>query len=145
MYLQIRVYVFDTKTGEPHMSKVEIEGNALLRMEKEFISMRSYLEQIISLQKEMMQRLDRGEKATEEADNGSSGLSVAVLLRLPDHLRKTMVALSKLVEGRADEVASITGRARAIESGYLNQLVRLGYVKKIRKKHQIYFGINGEA
>jgi Zn-dependent M32 family carboxypeptidase len=145
MYLQIRVYVFDTKTGEPHMSKVEIEGNALLRMEKEFISMRSYLEQIISLQKEMMQRLDRGEKAPEEMGNGSSGLSVAVLLRLPDHLRKTMVALSKLVEGRADEVASITGRARAIESGYLNQLVRLGYVKKIRKKHQIYFGINGEA
>jgi len=145
MYLQIRVYVFDTKTGEPHMSKVEIEGNALLRMEKEFISMRSYLEQIISLQKEMMQRLDRGEKATDEMDNGGSGLSVAVLLRLPDHLRKTMVALSKLVEGRADEVASITGRARAIESGYLNQLVRLGYVKKIRKKHQIYFAINGEA
>jgi len=127
------------------MSKVEVEGNALLRMEKEFISMRSYLEQIISLQKEMLQRLDRGEKPPEELDNGGSGLSVAILLKLPDHLRKTMVALSKLIEGRADEVASITGRARAIESGYLNQLVRLGYVKKIRKKHQIYFAINGEA
>jgi hypothetical protein len=70
---------------------------------------------------------------------------VAILLKLPDHLRKTMVALSKLIEGRADEVASITGRARAIESGYLNQLVRLGYVKKIRKKHQIYFAINGDT
>lgn len=127
------------------MSKVEVEGNALLRMEKEFISMRSYLEQIISLQKEMLQRLDRGEKPPEELDNGGSGLSVAILLKLPDHLRKTMVALSKLIEGRADEVASITGRARAIESGYLNQLVRLSYVKKIRKKHQIYFAINGEA
>jgi len=127
------------------MSKVEVEGNALLRMEKEFISMRSYLEQIISLQKEMLQKLDRGEKPPEETDNGGTGLSVAVLLKLPDHLRKTMVALSKLIEGRADEVASITGRARAIESGYLNQLVRLGYVKKIRKKHQIYFAINGEA
>jgi len=127
------------------MSKVEVEGNALLRMEKEFISMRSYLEQIISLQKEMLQRLDRGGKSPEELDNGGSGLSVAILLKLPDHLRKTMVALSKLIEGRADEVASITGRARAIESGYLNQLVRLGYVKKIRKKHQIYFTINGEA
>lgn len=127
------------------MSRVEVEGNALLRMEKEFISMRSYLEQIISLQKEMLQRLDRGEKQPDEVDNGGSGISVAILLKLPDHLRKTMVALSKLIEGRADEVASITGRARAIESGYLNQLVRLGYVKKIRKKHQIYFAINGEA
>lgn len=127
------------------MSKVEVEGNALLRMEKEFISMRSYLEQIISLQKEMLQRLEKGERPAEDVDNGGTGLSVAVLLKLPDHLRKTMVALSKLIEGRADEVASITGRARAIESGYLNQLVRLGYVKKIRKKHQIYFAINGEA
>lgn len=127
------------------MSKVEVEGNALLRMEKEFISMRSYLEQIISLQKEMLQRLEKGERPSEDVDNGGTGLSVAVLLKLPDHLRKTMVALSKLIEGRADEVASITGRARAIESGYLNQLVRLGYVKKIRKKHQIYFAINGEA
>ncbi len=136
--------MFDTKTAIL-MSKVEVEGNALLRMEKEFISMRSYLEQIISLQKEMLQRLEREEKPPEELDNGGSGLSVAVLLKLPDHLRKTMVALSKLIEGRADEVASITGRARAIESGYLNQLVRLGYVKKIRKKHQIYFAINGEA
>jgi Zn-dependent M32 family carboxypeptidase len=145
MYLHTTVYVLDTKTGEPHMSKVEVEGNALLRMEKEFISMRSYLEQIISLQKEMLQRLEKGEKPIDEADNGGSGLSVAILLKLPDHLRKTMVALSKLIEGRADEVASITGRARAIESGYLNQLVRLGYVKKIRKKHQIYFAINGDT
>lgn len=46
-----------------------------------------------------------------------------------------MLALAKLVEARADEVAEITQRTRAIESGYLNQLVRLGYVKKIRRKH----------
>jgi len=59
-------------------------------------------------------------------------------------LRKTMLALAKLVEARADEVADITQRARAIESGYLNQLVRLGYVKKVRRKHQIYFTINDE-
>lgn len=56
-------------------------------------------------------------------------------MALPDHLRKTMLALAKLVEARADEVAEITQRTRAIESGYLNQLVRLGYVKKIRRKH----------
>jgi len=76
-----------------------------------------------------------------EEETYGEGLDVVKLLKLPDHLRKTMLALSKLVEGRADEVALATDRARAVESGYLNQLVRLGYVKKIRKKHEIYFTI----
>lgn len=132
------------------MSKTEVDANALSKMEKEFSSMRSYLEQVLTLQKEILEKLAKGtEKRIEEdgssEDGLSGGLSVAVLLKLPDHLRKTMIALSKLIEGRADEVANITGRARAIESGYLNQLVRLGYVKKMRRKHQIYFAVESEA
>jgi hypothetical protein len=132
------------------MSKTEVDANALSKMEKEFSSMRSYLEQVLTLQKEILEKLAKEtEKRIEEdgssEDGLSGGLSVAVLLKLPDHLRKTMIALSKLIEGRADEVANITGRARAIESGYLNQLVRLGYVKKMRRKHQIYFAVESEA
>jgi hypothetical protein len=132
------------------MSKTEVDANALSKMEKEFSSMRSYLEQVLTLQKEILEKLAKEtEKRIEEdgssEDGLSGGLSVAVLLKLPDHLRKTMIALSKLIEGRADEVANITSRARAIESGYLNQLVRLGYVKKVRRKHQIYFAVESEA
>ncbi|MEM3881763.1 MAG: helix-turn-helix domain-containing protein [Candidatus Methanomethyliaceae archaeon] len=56
-------------------------------------------------------------------------------------MRKTMTALAKLLEARADEVAKMTGRVRAIESSYLNQLVRMGYVKKVRRGHQIYFSV----
>ena len=66
-------------------------------------------------------------------------LDVVTLLELPDHLRKTAVALSKLGEARAQDVAEITGRERAVESSYLNQLARLGYVKKIRRKHEVWF------
>ena len=118
---------------------------ALMRIEKEFALVKNHLEEMISLQKEILEKLSP-KKMTEEIDeNSSNGLSVSVLLKLPDHLRKTMIALSKLIEGRADEVANITGRARAIESGYLNQLVRLGYVKKVRKKHQIYFAVENEV
>ncbi|MGA2572704.1 MAG: transcriptional regulator [Candidatus Methanomethylicaceae archaeon] len=134
------------------MSKTEIDTNALSKMEKEFSSMRIYLEQVLTLQKEILEKLAKEtEKRIDEEEDGSSegglsgGISVAVLLKLPDHLRKTMIALSKLIEGRADEVANITGRARAIESGYLNQLVRLGYVKKVRRKHQIYFAVESGA
>ncbi|MBM5804695.1 MAG: transcriptional regulator [Candidatus Verstraetearchaeota archaeon] len=101
--------------------------------------MKTYLEQMVFLQKEILDRLGQEQTKVKESEDG--GLDAGVLLRLPDHLRKTMIALSRLIEGRADGVAKITGRARAIESGYLNQLVRMGYVKKMRRKHQIYFSI----
>jgi hypothetical protein len=120
-------------------------SSALMRIEKEFVLMRSHFEEMISLQKEILDKLSPKKTVDEVEENSGNGLSVSVLLKLPDHLRKTMIALSKLIEGRADEVANITGRARAIESGYLNQLVRLGYVKKVRKKHQIYFAVENEV
>lgn len=115
----------------------------LERLEKELSAMRSMLEEILVLQKQLLERMKTKTNAVHEV--AGEGLDVSMLLNLPDHLRKTLLALTKLVEARADEVAEITQRARAIESGYLNQLVRLGYVKKIRKKHQIYFTINDEA
>ncbi len=104
----------------------------------DFSSIKDYLEEIISLQRKILQKLEDKKSETSSKD---TELDAWLLLRLPDHLRKTMMALAKLVEARADEVARITGRARAIESGYLNQLVRMGYVKKVRKKHQIYFSV----
>jgi hypothetical protein len=128
---------------------METQENELLtaieRVEKELGSMKSLLEQVASSQQELIERSKGGKfiiGAAEENNPTEDGLDVGILLRLPDHLRKTMLALAKLIEGRADEVSEITGRARAIESGYLNQLVRLGYVKKIRRKHQIYFAIS---
>ena len=42
-----------------------------------------------------------------------------VLLLLPDHQRKTFEAMTKLKEASAEQVASETKRARAIESAYL--------------------------
>jgi len=122
------------------MSKPEKDTlEALARMEKDFGAMKTYLEQMVFLQKEILDRL--GQERTKAKESEDGGLDAAVLLKLPDHLRKTMIALSKLIEGRADGVAQLTGRTRAIESGYLNQLMRMGYIKKVRRKHQIYFSI----
>ncbi|MEN3051425.1 MAG: transcriptional regulator [Candidatus Methanosuratincola petrocarbonis] len=117
--------------------------SALEKLEKEISSMKFMLEQILSLQQQLVEKA-RIKVGQEESELPADGLNISILLRLPDHLRKTMLALAKHVEARADEVAEITQRARAIESGYLNQLVRLGYVKKVRRKHQIYFTINDE-
>ena len=66
-------------------------------------------------------------------------LDVMTLLSLPDHLRKTAISLCKLGEATADEVAENTRRARAVESGYLNQLVIMGYLKKERRGRKTYF------
>lgn len=66
-------------------------------------------------------------------------LDVMTLLSLPDHLRKTAVTICKLGHATAEEVAEQTKRARAVESGYLNQLVLMSYLKKERKGRKAYF------
>ena len=68
-------------------------------------------------------------------------LDVMTLLSLPDHLRKTATAVCKLGRATADEVADETGRTRAMESAYLNQLVRMGYLKKERVGRKVYFHV----
>jgi predicted transcriptional regulator len=72
-------------------------------------------------------------------------LDVMTLLSLPDHLRKTAVTLCKLEQATADSVAEHTKRARAVESGYLNQLVLMGYVKKERRGRKAFFFVERES
>ncbi len=68
-------------------------------------------------------------------------LDVTTLLGLPDHLRKSALALSALTEATATDLSKETGRVRAVESDYLNQLVSMGLVKKKRKGRDVYFYI----
>ena len=66
---------------------------------------------------------------------------VAVLLSLPDHLRKTLMVIGESDCFSAEEVAQQTGRARALESGYLNQLCELGHLKKERRGNKVIFNV----
>jgi predicted transcriptional regulator len=75
------------------------------------------------------------------ADLEDSPLDVVTLLSLPDHLRKTAMILCKEDEATAEQIAEKTGRARAVESGYLNQLHTMGYVNKKRKGRDVYFHV----
>jgi predicted transcriptional regulator len=63
------------------------------------------------------------------------------ILNLPGSLQKTVLALVRLGSGPANRVAARTGRSRALESLYLNQLVQLGYVKKGRDGRTVYFSV----
>jgi len=72
---------------------------------------------------------------------GAGALDIMTLLSLPDHLRKTALTLTKLGKAMAEDVAKETGRARAIESAYLNQLVRMEYVWRERVGKRVYFSV----
>jgi hypothetical protein len=68
-----------------------------------------------------------------------AALDVMTLLSLPDHLRKTAMAICRCGRATAQEIADQTSRARAVESAYLNQLVIMGYLKKKRNGRKAYF------
>lgn len=86
----------------------------------------------------------RAPKPTE-VDGIGEVLDVMTLLSLPDHLRKSALTIVKLKKAMAEDVAKETGRARAIESAYLNQLVRMGYLKRMREGKRVYFWAEGPA
>jgi hypothetical protein len=74
-----------------------------------------------------------------------ASLDVMTLLSMPDHLRKTAMAICRSGRATAEETAEQTARARAVESAYLNQLVIMGYLKKERKGRKAYFFIDRET
>jgi hypothetical protein len=61
------------------------------------------------------------------------------LLSLPDHLRKTYLVVTSRGECSATQVSNLTGRSRAIESSYLNQLARMGWLTKRRDSKTLNF------
>jgi hypothetical protein len=67
------------------------------------------------------------------------------ILEFPKHLQTTTVALLKLGRATAEEVAQVTGKARAVESAYLNQLFIMKIASKSRSKRKAYFQVNLEA
>ncbi len=108
---------------------------------------------ILELIKESLDRLnEKMEVMIEIQKHGEKGnqgipdvLDVMTLLSLPDHLRKTAMVISRLSNATAEEVADQTKRARAVESGYLNQLVLMGYLKKERRGRKAYFYVEKET
>ena len=101
-------------------SMVELNGK-MLKMQEEFlqrITNESYRRKAIKLEPDAM-----------------------TLLSLPRSLRKTVMVLYKLKEATAEDLARETKRLRAVESGYANQLVRMGYLRKKRRGRKVYFYI----
>ncbi len=96
-------------------------------------------EEIVNILVKILEVLER----IEQKINGREEIKFdsLALLELPDNLRSTAMALIKLGSGTASDVARITGRGRAIESHYLNTLVKMGYLKKKRVGRRVVYEV----
>jgi hypothetical protein len=85
------------------------------------------------------QRLDNIENSFASWNPKPIEVPESALISLPDHLRKTYVAVANKGECDAIRVSNDTGRCRAIESNYLNQLLRMGWLSKRRVSKVVHF------
>lgn len=77
------------------------------------------------------------ETVTIERPSQTVALNAMVLLRVPRRYRETAMAMLKLRQANAADVAALTGKSQNAESKYLGALFRLGYLQRIRI-HQSY-------
>ena len=87
------------------------------------------------------QRLDRLEMRSYTPSSATSRFVPGTLASLPEHLRKSMEVIAMFGKATAQQVAEKTGRSRAAESDYLNQLGDRGFLKKQRRGKEMVFQI----
>jgi hypothetical protein len=100
---------------------------------------RSILESIFKEMMTMRMRLDDIEQNFSSINPPPLPVAHSELISLPDHLRKTFVIVASKGECDAVQVSNMTGRCRAIESNYLNQLSRMGWLNKRRISKAVHF------
>jgi DNA-binding transcriptional ArsR family regulator len=77
----------------------------------------------------------------QAAEMEVSGFKPSFIFDLPDHLRITIKTLMQLGEATAEDISTVTGRSRSLESSYLNSLTTMNYVEKKRKGQLVYYMI----
>ncbi len=120
------------------MAKEEVLGKKPLQVLEKI---RENLERL-NEKTEIMIELQKHDRKDVQPTLKDAPLDVMTLLSMPDHLRKTAMAVCRLGRATADEIAQQTKRARAVESAYLNQLVIMGHLKKERQGRKAYFFVD---
>jgi len=100
---------------------------------------RSVLDMIFKEMMYIRHRLDDIEKNFSGWNPQPLKVSDTELLSLPDHLRRTYLIVADRGECDATSVSNQSGRCRAVESNYLNQLSRMGWLNKWRISKTIRF------
>jgi hypothetical protein len=100
---------------------------------------RSILDQIFKEMQNIRFRLDELENSMSNWNPQPVAIAESKLMALPDHLRQSYMVVASKGECNATVVSNLTGRCRAIESNYLNQLSRMGWLNKRRVSKNIHF------
>jgi hypothetical protein len=129
-------------SGPPRPRTLEFSGKLTLNepigeelrktMEGLVSRMEKAVQELIEVNREMMLAKAQGEGEVEKG-------VVQRAMRVSDALRRTLSALQELKRATAEEVSAKTGRARSLESVYLNHLAQLGLVRKIRVGKKVVF------
>jgi hypothetical protein len=102
---------------------------------------RSIFDKIFKEMQTIRFRLDDLEKSISGWSPPPMDISETKLISLSDHLRMTYLTVASKGEVDATEVSSSTGRCRALESNYLNQLCRMGWLNKRKVSKSTFFFI----
>src|SRR4030043_50885 len=116
-----------------------ITSHQIEHREKKRMVRRSVLDKIFREMINIRYRLDDIEKSVSNWSPQPLEVPDAELLQLPDHLRRTYLTVASRGECQATVVSNLTGRSRAVESNYLNQLARMGWLSKRRVSKALYF------
>lgn len=116
-------------------------SKTLLKLSRNLETLTSKVDLILASQKRIVP-VGAIEEKTAKNQIPCEALDVMTLLSLPDHLRKTAVTICAQRSATAADVARETGRARAVESNYLNQLVTMKYIQRERKGKKVYFYVS---
>jgi hypothetical protein len=100
---------------------------------------RSVLNDIFKEMIKIRQRLDDIENNYSKSKPQPVDIQEPNLMSLPDHLRKSFLIIASKGECDASVVSNLSGRCRAIESNYLNQLERMGWLSKRRISKTVHF------
>ena len=106
---------------------------------------RSVLQNIFREMVSIRQRLEDIETNFSKWSIRPLDLPESELIALPDHLRRTIVVVSSKGECDASQVSCVTGRCRAVESNYLNQLSRMGWLDKRRSSKSVLYRLMSEV
>jgi len=109
------------------------------RMGEQRMVRRSVLDKIFQEMMNIRYRLDDIEKNFSNWNPQPLEVADTELLQLPDHLRRTYLTVTSRGECEATLVSNLTGRCRAVESNYLNQLARMGWLNKRRASKTMHF------
>jgi hypothetical protein len=102
---------------------------------------RSAFDRILQEMMQIRYRLDDIEGALSGWNPQPLKISESELFSLSDHLRKTYLTVMSKGQCSATEVSNLSGRSRAMESNYLNQLARMGWLTKRRDSKTTRFGL----